>query len=525
MLLLPPPTKNPPLRATTATEEILALALASISSMNDPERHDNGHDNEHDKDYGYEHEYIEDKIDASNHNNNTVLVYPERRPLLRRKTFWCCCICVLLIVTLVILLPILYFVVLPKIVQSIVNGSRMSLSQLNITEPTDRGMNVTLLGTVDHGGDFPGTIEFPEPIWVSFKDKVLGKMQLQSVDTAGSSDPKDLGNLYTLFSNYLAGRATITTAKGVSVKPNGREPVSWLSDGSWHSISAFPCHREGSQFQRHSPPPVPQVVVASGNSHHIQIDNMVELMIPSSRTVSGESVLLSVYDRTTNQYLGDLSIPQLNIIPGPNPPATQFLFHPTDTALRDQFLSQYLTGTQFPLQVVGTMASTPLPELQKALSLVSLSSSVSGLNPLPKLILSGEAVVTLNTVLSTHQSYASITIQNPLATDLYITGLVAQVQWRTSPFGTLNDSSHLLVPAKGSVTTATTVLQHPEDLGFSVSLTTNFLPANPQVALGEVSRYCLSWKRRSMSTLEQILATPPTLSQASRTRSCGGILS
>ncbi|KAF9290066.1 hypothetical protein BGZ68_008024 [Mortierella alpina] len=777
------PSSPPPAASATANEkpssesrnsyrrDIRALALTSISSLDDSERHDNDHDIEND----YDHGYVEDKFGASNHNNNTVFVYPERRPLLRRKTFWCCCFCILLIVLLAILLPVLYFVVLPKVVQSIVNGSRMSLSQLNITEPTDKGINVTLLGTVDHAGIFPATIEFPEPILVSFKNKVLGKMQLQSVDITGGkatvndatyfeivdkdafsefakellttkcfvwtltsvvkvkvlgfipvaginltkdltllgmngfqniklekfdlpsdapdnqgalvklvtsmnnpspigvalgsvvldlfyegthlgqvtardavlvggspspltlegtlyrqSDQQDLENLSVLFSNYLAGKATITTAKGVSVKPDGRDPVSWLSDGimaltlsvplqspvpiqiiqgihiddlgiafhpdasysptvqsnsmgagfkipfnitiSTRSVSntiamgyagkvlgninnGMPCPASSDipgqisfslppstldvlpasqeefnnfladltvKFEQtftvlglssavaetamgvvtltgipfNSPvtmkglnfnaltPPVSQVMVASGNSDHIQIDNMVELMNPSSLTVSGGSVLLRVYDRTTNQYLGDLSIPKFNIGPGSNPVATQFLFHPTDTALRDQFLSQYLTGAQFPLHIVGTKASTPLPELQTALSQVSVSSSVSGLIPPPKLITSGEAVATLNTVLGTHQSHVAVTIQNPLATDLYITGLDVQVKWRGSAFGTINDSGHILVPAKGRATTAALVLQHPQDLGFSVYLTTSFLPANPQMVLG-----------------------------------------
>ncbi|CAO3570476.1 unnamed protein product [Mortierella alpina] len=720
--------------------DVRVLALASISSIDDPERHDNDHDNGHHNYHGYEHEYIEDKFDASNHNNNTVLVYPERRPLLRRKTVWCCCICVLLIVTLIILLPILYFVVLPKVVQSIVNGARMSLLQLDITEPKDRGMNVTLLGTVDHGGVFPATIEFPEPILVSFKDKVLGKMQLHSVDIAGGraavndatyfeivdkdafsdfakellttkrfvwtltsvvkvkvlgfipvaginltkdltllgmdkfqniklekfdlpsdapdnqgaivklttsmnnpspigvvlgsvvlnlfyggthlgqvkaqnavlvggssspltledtlyrqSDQKDLNNLSTLFSNYLAGGATITTAKGISVKPNGKEPVSWLSDGIMALTLSVPLQSpvpiqiiQGIQINdlgiafhpdASCSPTVQSNSMSAGfkipfniTIHTRSVSNTISMgfagkilgninngmpcpasseipgqisfalppstlnVLPDSKeefnnfladlTIKSEQTftvlaLSSAVAETSmgvvtltgipfnspvtmkglnfnamappvsqvvvasgNSYLGDLSIPLLNVVPGPNPLATQFLFHPTDTALRDQFLSQYLTGTQFPLHVVGTMASTPLPELQKALSLVSLSCSVSSLNPTPRLILSGEAVATLNTVLGTHQSHVSVTIQNPLATDLYITGLVTQVRWRTSLFGTLNDSTHLLVPAKGSVTTAALVLQHPEDLGFSVFLKTSFLPANPQVALG-----------------------------------------
>ncbi|KAF9944376.1 hypothetical protein BGZ65_012150, partial [Modicella reniformis] len=41
----------------------------------------------------------------------------------------------------------------------------------------------------------------------------------------------DLDNVSTLMSNFLAGKVTMTSAKGVSVKPNGVNDVSWLSKG------------------------------------------------------------------------------------------------------------------------------------------------------------------------------------------------------------------------------------------------------------------------------------------------------
>src|SRR5690349_8964698 len=41
----------------------------------------------------------------------------------------------------------------------------------------------------------------------------------------------DLDNISVLMSNFLGGKVTMTSAKGVSVKPDGVTAVSWLSNG------------------------------------------------------------------------------------------------------------------------------------------------------------------------------------------------------------------------------------------------------------------------------------------------------
>ncbi|KAG0289342.1 hypothetical protein BGZ96_007093 [Linnemannia gamsii] len=662
------------------------------------------------------------------------------------------------------------------------NGSQMEMDQLNISEPTETGMWVSLKGGVKHGGLFPATIVFPEAVVVSWNDgqdlgqmegledveisggqgevvdgrtrfeildqkafsdfakelltkekfvwrlksvvtvKVLGlmsfsgiklvkdvtllgmngfgKITIQKFDlprdapnnqgavvklvtlmnnpspigmTLGSivldlfyegthlgqvtaqnatlvgggsesplelegvlfrqASPENLAHLSALFSNYLAGRITMTTAKGVSVKPDGVNPVSWLSDGIlaltltvplqsaeplqiihgiqimdmgiafnnvtpyaptvlsnsmtagvkfpfnitihvqtitnlislgyWGKILGDIPQSIPSQANSNIPnligfslPPSPlvvksdaheafntfladlttlaedtfsvvgksnataetpmglvtltdvpfnspvtmralnfntqhttvsDVVVSGGTSEHIIINVVVALTNPSTLTVTIGNVKLSVFDGTTSQFLGDLVIQNLNIVPGgPTSVPAQFLFHPLDAVLRDQFLTRFVAGDTFPLHVTGSpTGSTPLPELQKALSLLSLSCSVGGLNPPPLLFPSGRATSTLNTILGSHTTAVWVDIQNPLPAPMFCTSIVATVTWRGDLFGTINQPVEFLIPgSQGRATTPELTLQHPGDLGFSAFLTTQFLPVYPGVAIG-----------------------------------------
>ncbi|KAF9216179.1 hypothetical protein BGZ59_010683 [Podila verticillata] len=229
---------------------------------------------------------------------------------------------------------------------------------------------------------------------------------------------------------------------------------------------------------------VTDVVVSGGTAEMITMNQSVALPNPSMLSVTGGSVLLTVYDEITDQYLGELSIPNLKVVPGANPTPTQFLFHPKNETLRDEFLSLYLTGAVFPLKVVGSEDSTQVVELKKAMSLVKISSSAPGLMPPPKLVTSGVANSNLGTLLGNRQSTTTVNMINPLATDLFITGQVTQVKWRGNYFGEINAQYEQLVPAKGSASTPSLILQHPSGVEFGVFLTTQFVTTYPLVALG-----------------------------------------
>jgi hypothetical protein len=102
----------------------------------------------------------------------------------KTKRFWIRCL-VILVILLAILIPLLIIVIIPKLVQSIVNHSEMSMSQLNMTDATETSMKVSLTGGISNAGIFPATIDFPEPIIVSWEGKQLGSMKMSSVKASG----------------------------------------------------------------------------------------------------------------------------------------------------------------------------------------------------------------------------------------------------------------------------------------------------------------------------------------------------
>ncbi|KAG0367061.1 hypothetical protein BC939DRAFT_508430 [Gamsiella multidivaricata] len=719
-------------------------------------------------------EYMDEKDDFDVYDEEYGHTAEKRIRFYQSKRFWISCI-VILVVILVIFIPLLLFVILPKLVQTIVNHSTMSMTQLNMTDATETGMKVSLSGGIANAGIFPATINFPEPIIVSWKGKQLGSMSMASVKASGGkaaivdataftiidkdafarfakemltidsftwtltstvqvqaigrtikdvnlikdlnmlgmggfgkvtidsftmpgdapnnagayvrlvtsmnnpspvgmvlgtmvldmfyqntylgqvtaknatlignspspltlegllfhqTNQTDLDNVSTLMSNFLAEKVAMTTAKGVSVKPDGVNDVSWLSNGLLsltlnvplqsptplnviHDISIMDM---GMIFNQSSPyvptassntvtagfklpfnitvamlnvsntmsivykgkvlgdidtavwnqaksdvpnglivfslpssplvvkedakeefnqfvsdltinseqtflvtgianaisttpvgtvkltgipfnsnvtmkslnfnaidAAVTNVIVSNGTADHITMNQFVALPNPSSLSVTGGSVTLTVYDKTTDQYLGELFIPTLKVVPGPNPTATQFLFHPKNETLRDQFLSEYLTGAIFPLKVAGSKDSTEIVELQTAMSHVTISSSAPGLTPPPRLVTSGTAVSNLNTLLGNRQTTTIVSMINPLAADLYVSGQTTQISWKGNFFGTITAKYEQIVPSNGAASTPPLILQHPSGFQFGLFLTTQFVPTYPLIALG-----------------------------------------
>ncbi|CAO0800868.1 unnamed protein product [Mucor circinelloides] len=54
---------------------------------------------------------------------------------------------------------------------------------------------------------------------------------LSGIMKSQASDPVAQAKVSTLFSNYIAGKVSNTTAVGVSAAPDGKNPITWLSEG------------------------------------------------------------------------------------------------------------------------------------------------------------------------------------------------------------------------------------------------------------------------------------------------------
>ncbi|KAG0083453.1 hypothetical protein BGZ93_001791, partial [Podila epicladia] len=109
---------------------------------------------------------------------------PAARPFYKRRKYWIFC-AIMTVIIVAVAVPIALFVILPKVAQHILNGSTMSFSNIQITEPTNTTLKMSMEGTLGNTGPFAATIQFPEPIQVYYNEKLLGSMNLKETKASG----------------------------------------------------------------------------------------------------------------------------------------------------------------------------------------------------------------------------------------------------------------------------------------------------------------------------------------------------
>ncbi|KAF9933286.1 hypothetical protein FBU30_005870 [Linnemannia zychae] len=106
---------------------------------------------------------------------------PYQQPFYRRKkVIWTCLIGT--IVFLAIFIPILILVIIPKVAQHMLDTSSMNILQLNMTNPGETAVTVSVSAEV--GGIpkiFTADMDFTEKVTVSWKNQVIGSMSLTPV--------------------------------------------------------------------------------------------------------------------------------------------------------------------------------------------------------------------------------------------------------------------------------------------------------------------------------------------------------
>lgn len=166
---MPTSTKNPP----TETRQGLPFpeAETEYNSLTGENEHRNDKDiDDHDSFKEYEYD--------SAHK-------PHRPPFYRRKRVIVTCI-VGTIIFLAIFIPLLILVIIPKVAQSLLNSSSMEIKQLNMTNPGETALTVSVAAQV--GGIpkiFSASMEFTEQVLVHWHDQVIGSMNLDPVDVKG----------------------------------------------------------------------------------------------------------------------------------------------------------------------------------------------------------------------------------------------------------------------------------------------------------------------------------------------------
>ncbi|KAF9962074.1 hypothetical protein BGZ72_010680 [Mortierella alpina] len=104
-----------------------------------------------------------DSLQAYDYETSTR---PYQKPFYRRKRFWWLCT-IATIISLAIFVPLLLFVIIPKIAQAVMNASTMQIVQMNMTNPQERSVQVSVnAGILGIPSMFAATVEFLEPVQV-----------------------------------------------------------------------------------------------------------------------------------------------------------------------------------------------------------------------------------------------------------------------------------------------------------------------------------------------------------------------
>ncbi|KAF9925412.1 hypothetical protein FBU30_004795 [Linnemannia zychae] len=102
--------------------------------------------------------------------------HPHQQPFYRRRKFWIYCLA-MTVVFLAIFIPLLLLVIIPKVAQAMINSSTMSIIQMNMTNPQETSVQVSVEAAIDGiPSMFAAKVEFLQPAQVYWiRDGVSGQ--------------------------------------------------------------------------------------------------------------------------------------------------------------------------------------------------------------------------------------------------------------------------------------------------------------------------------------------------------------
>ncbi|KAF8958995.1 hypothetical protein BGZ46_001857 [Entomortierella lignicola] len=229
---------------------------------------------------------------------------------------------------------------------------------------------------------------------------------------------------------------------------------------------------------------ITNISVTGGTPQYLEIHQNVVLQNPSGLTVKVGKVDFNIgYQGVA---MGVATVSNMVLVPGPNTLPAVFHLAPTSDTVRDAFLSGFVSGASFTLDVAGSTGSTSVESLKEAMASVKMSSTITGITD--KLIAPGSAaepdIINMLQIFNPRQTPVQVMIYNPFDTPLYIKHMNASTVWNGYNFGIVNQDVGLTVPPKSSVLSPTVTMVSPAGVGF-VGTLLPFMIAYPKLLLGE----------------------------------------
>lgn len=100
----------------------------------------------------------------------------------RRRRTWIICLAIL-IADIAIILPILFLVIIPKIIKSRINDTNLHFSTINVSMPiTESSFLLQNTGELSGGGSTAATLKFPDPVDIRWNGTILGNFMLDNLN-------------------------------------------------------------------------------------------------------------------------------------------------------------------------------------------------------------------------------------------------------------------------------------------------------------------------------------------------------
>ncbi|KAG0006468.1 hypothetical protein BGZ65_007614 [Modicella reniformis] len=234
---------------------------------------------------------------------------------------------------------------------------------------------------------------------------------------------------------------------------------------------------------------ITNISVVGGTPEYLVIHQNVVLQNPSGLTVKVGQVAFNI--NYAGNAMGKAIIDNMVLVPGTNTLPAVFRLAPPNEHIRDGFLSGFVAGASFTLDIAGSADSTTVESLKEAMASVKMSSAITGITD--KLIAPGSGaqpnLVNMLQMFSERQTPVQVMIYNPFDTPLYIKSMQANTIYRTKdgaekPFGVVNQDVGITIPPKSSALSPSVTMVSPAGLGFALEVLGPFLKDYPLIALG-----------------------------------------
>ncbi|KAG0342717.1 hypothetical protein BG000_002062 [Podila horticola] len=285
---------------------------------------------------------------------------------------------------------------------------------------------------------------------------------------------------------FMGFNKVLTTGPGVQFLLDGMiDTVAETAAGAITipGISAHVTTAMAGMNLNAGPVTISNIRITGGTADYIEVSNTVTLQNPSGLTVKAGDVALDVFFH--GAPMGKAIVSNMVLAPGVNNLPTVMRMVPPPT-LRDQFLSAYLMGATFPLDIQGSATSTSIVPLMLAMKDIKMATAITGITD--KLIADGSKAVSAMSEMTQFTrervSRVQVAMYNPFDTDLTIVHITANNTWNNLFFGAINENVQITIPPKSVKLSPVMSLVSPQGVSFLTSVVLKLIAAYPSLAIG-----------------------------------------